>query len=475
MPFAGLRHPRCPPLTSENIFRAYDVRGVFNEDLTTGDAVGIAETFAEYLDGKGPVSVARDGRTSSPAIENAVVAGLSAGGVDVEAFGLLPIPTANFATWQGAYSAGVYVTASHNPPKYNGVRFRNPDGSGFTTENEKLKEMFFAGRRRRAGWDQLGRVKEGDAPHIVDRYTHYLLKRLPGMRSLKVVLDPGNGAAAVTAPRLFTEAGFQVRVIHGEVDGRFPDRDPHPTEKTIGALRKAVKKQGAAFGVAFDGDGDRCVFADDKGRAVQTDKVGIIVGREVARRKRGGTVLANVPCSMIVEEELEKVPGTRVQRVRVGDVFVCEAIRRHNAIFAMEISSHYFLPEFYIFDDPVLMALKVAQEVGESGQKLSEMADAIPSYPFVEKGIAAADEVKFGAVKWLVRHYRSQGLEVETTDGAKVEFGDGWGLLRASNTQPMVRLFAEAREKEALRTIVKRMERDCAKALRRAASERGGA
>jgi phosphomannomutase/phosphoglucomutase len=458
-------------LTSENIFRAYDIRGVFNEDLNTADAVGIAETFAAYLDGKGPVSVARDGRTSSPAIENAVAAGLSAGGVDVEAFGLLPIPTANFATWQGAYTAGVYVTASHNPPKYNGVRFRHPDGAGFTLENEEVKRMYFAGKRRRAAWDALGKVKEGDAPHIVDRYTHYLLKRLPGMRSLKVVLDPGNGAAAVTAPRLFTEAGFQVRVINGEVDGTFPDRDPHPTEKTIGSLRKAVKKHGAAFGVAFDGDGDRCVFADDKGRAVQTDKVGIIVAREVARRKRGGTVLANVPCSMIVEEELEKIPGTRVQRVRVGDVFVCEAIRKHNAIFAMEISSHYFLPEFYIFDDPVLMALKLAQEVGESGRKLSQMADDIPSYPFVEKGIAVADELKFDAVKWLVKQYRAEGLEVQTTDGAKVDFEDGWGLLRASNTQPMVRLFAEAKTKEALKAIVKRLEKDCAKAVRRASKK----
>lgn len=461
-------------MTSENIFRAYDIRGVFNEDLSTQDVVGIAETFAHYLNGKGPVSVARDGRTSSPAIEDAMAAGLSSGGVEVETFGLLPIPTANFATWQGVYSAGVYVTASHNPPKYNGVRFRHPDGAGFTTENDAVKQMFFEGKRRRAPWDQLGKVKVGDAPHIVDRYTHYLLKRLPGMRSLKVVLDPGNGAAAVTAPRLFAEAGFQVRVINGVIDGTFPDRDPHPTEKTTGALRKAVKKHGAALGVAFDGDGDRCVFADDKGRAVQTDKAGIIVAREVARRKRGGTILANVPCSMIVEEELEKVPGTRVQRVRVGDVFVCEAIRKYNAVFAMEISSHYFLPEFYIFDDPVLMALKLAQEVGESGQKLSELADAIPSYPFVEKGYPVADELKFEAVKWLVKHYRGQDLDVQTIDGAKVQFKDGWGLLRASNTQPMIRLFAEARTKEALKAIVRRMEKDLASARKKSGRKSGG-
>jgi phosphomannomutase/phosphoglucomutase len=457
-------------MTSENIFRAYDIRGVFNEDLFVTDAVEIGHTFAEYLGGKGPVALARDGRTSSPALEGAMAAGLAASGVQVEAFGLLPIPTANFATWQSGAKAGVYVTASHNPAQYNGVRFRHGDGSGFTTQNETIKKLFFEGRRRRAPWNKLGAIKHGDAAHIVDRYAHFLLKRLPGMRPLKVVLDPGNGAAAVTAPRLFAEAGFVVHVINGDVDGNFPNRDPHPTAKTIGGLRKAVKKEGAAFGVAFDGDGDRCVFADDRGRAVQTDKVGIIVAREIARRKRGATILANIPCSMIVEEELHKIPGTRVQRVRVGDVFVCEAIRKYDASFAMEISSHYFLPEFYIFDDPVLMALKVAQEVGESGKKLSELSDEIASYPFIEKEIPVKDEVKFKAVKWLVKYYQGKGLEVDTTDGAKVQMKNGWGLLRASNTQPMVRLFAEAKTKEGLKQIVKEMEKDCAGAVKKAAA-----
>lgn len=456
-------------MTAENIFRAYDIRGVFNEDLFAQDGVDIAQAFAHYLDGKGPVSLSRDGRTSSPTLDAAMAAGLSAAGIDVESFGLLPIPTANFATWQGSYSAGVYITASHNPAQYNGVRFRNPDGSGYTLENEKIKKLFFEGKRRNVPWDKVGALKVGDSQHLVDRYAHYLLKRLPGMRSLKVVIDPGNGASTVTAPRLFREAGFQVRVINGEIDGRFPNRDPHPTAKTITTLRQTVKKEGAAFGVAFDGDGDRCVFADDKGRAVQTDKVGIMVAREIARRKRGATILANIPCSMIVEEELEKIPGTRVQRVRVGDVFVCEAIRKYNASFAMEISSHYFLPEFYIFDDPVLMALKVAQEIGETGKKLSELSDEIPSYPFVEKGIKVKDEVKFKAVRELVKYYKDKSLEVDTTDGAKIQMKNGWGLLRASNTQPMIRLFAEAKTEADLKRIVKELEKDCGQAVKKAA------
>ena len=457
-------------MTSQNIFRAYDIRGVYNVDLFAEDAVEIAQTFAEFIGGKGPVCLARDGRTSSPALEAAVAAGLASSGVQVESFGLLPIPTANFATWQGGHAQGVYITASHNPAKYNGVRFRNSDGSGYTSQNDEIKRLFFEGKRRRVPWDQVGQIREGDADHLVDRYTHFLLKRLPGMRPLKVVLDPGNGAAAVTAARLFTEAGFVVRVINGEVDGHFPNRDPHPTEKTIGGLKKAVKKEAAAFGVAFDGDGDRCVFVDDKGRAVQTDKAGIIVAREIARRKRGATILANIPCSMIVEEELHKIPGTRVQRVRVGDVYVCEAIRKYDASFAMEISSHYFLPDFYIFDDPVLMALKVAQEIGESGKKLSELADEIPSYPFVEKEIHVKDELKFKAVKWLVKYYQGKNLQVDTTDGAKVQMKNGWGLLRASNTQPMVRLFAEAKTKRDLQRIVTEMEKDCAKAVKKAAT-----
>jgi len=182
----------------------------------------------------------------------------------------------------------------------------------------------------------------------------------------------------------------------------------------------------------------------------------------------GATILANVPCSMIVEEELEKIPGTKVQRVRVGDVFVCEAIRKYHAEFAMEISSHYFLPEFYIFDDPVLMALKVAQEIGESGKKLSELSDEIPSYPFVEKEIPVRDDLKFKAAKELVKYYKGKGYEVDTTDGAKIQMKNGWGLLRASNTQPMIRLFAEAKAKSDLSRIVKELEKDCARAVKKA-------
>jgi phosphomannomutase/phosphoglucomutase len=265
-------------------------------------------------------------------------------------------------------------------------------------------------------------------------------------------VDPGNGAAALVAPSLLERVGHEVKMIFGEVDGTFPNRSPHPTAKSLGALMEAVREHGADMGVGYDGDGDRCVFVDDKGRVVQTEKVGIIVSRDLLKDHKG-KIIANVPCSMIVEDELEKVGG-EVVRVRVGDVFVCEEIKKHKGIFAMEISAHFFLPTYYIFDDPILMTLKLAELLGGEGVPFSEVVDAIPSYPYIEEGFKCPDELKFRVNELLVEHFRMLGAKVDLTDGVKVIFEDGWAMLRPSNTQPLTRLFAEARTQERLDELV---------------------
>jgi phosphomannomutase/phosphoglucomutase len=233
---------------------------------------------------------------------------------------------------------------------------------------------------------------------------------------------------------------------------------------------QAVPAHGADMGVGYDADGDRCIFVDDRGRAVQTEKVGILVSRDLLREHKG-KVIANVPCSMIVEDELEK-DGAEVVRVRVGDVFVCEEIKRHGGIFAMEISAHFFLPTYYIFDDPMLMTLKLAQLVGADGRSLSAMVDEIPSYPFIEEGFKCPDDIKFRVNEMVEEHFRSRGARIDTTDGVKVMFEDGWAMLRPSNTQPLIRLFAEARTQERLDGLVAEFTRLFEQMRDRAASER---
>ncbi len=454
----------------ENIFRAYDIRGVFNEELTTEFGARIGEVFATFHGNEGRVAIGRDVRLSSTALESAVAAGLAAGGMDVVSVGACPIPVLNFHVSQGDYVAGVYITASHNPPEYNGIRWRNPDGSGYTDDNQRIKEMYFAGEGARPGWDRVGTVTRYPEGRAIADYTDFLAERLTAPRRLKVVVDPGNGAATLVAQDLLRRVGHEVVSLFGEVDGTFPNRSPHPTERSLGALMEAVPANGADMGVGYDADGDRCIFVDDRGRVVQTEKVGILVSRDLLREHKG-KVIANVPCSMIVEDELEK-DGAEVVRVRVGDVFVCEEIKKHGGIFAMEISAHFFLPTYYIFDDPMLMTLKLAQLVGNDGRSLSDIVDQIPSYPFIEEGFKCPDDIKFRVNELVEEHFRAQGARIDTTDGVKVIFDDGWAMLRPSNTQPLIRLFAEARTQGRLDELVDEFTRLFDEMQERAAAER---
>ncbi|MEM2869212.1 MAG: phosphoglucosamine mutase [Thermoplasmata archaeon] len=445
------------------IFRAYDVRGVVNAELTAEVMARIGAAFGTHLGGDKRVCVGRDVRTSSPSLEKAFAAGLAMTGCDVVSVGLVPIPTANFATLHMRFDAGAYITASHNPPEYNGVRFRHPDGTGYTDDNTTVRDLFFGTALRKADWRWLGRISELVAQDVIDQYIEFILDRTELEGGMKVALDPGNGASALTAPTLFQKLGAQVEVVNGEPDGTFPGRSPHPTERNLGQLQELVRSSGAAFGAAYDGDGDRVVFVDELGRVAQVEKIGIIISKRLLKERKG-RVIANVPCSMIVEDEIHKVGG-EVMRVRVGDVFVSEAIKRHGAVFAMEVSAHYFIPDFWVFDDPVLTSVKLAEILSEEKVPLSEMLDRIPSYPMTEKGIQCPDSLKFQAVEAMIVRHRKAGDKVDTTDGLKVIYEDGWGMVRPSNTQPLVRLFAEARTQERMEAIASALERELAETM----------
>ena len=450
--------------TLDRIFRAYDVRGVVNEDLTPEVMARIGVAFGTYLGGDKRVCVGRDGRTSSPMLERALTAGLASTGCAVTTAGLMPIPTSNFATLNRKFDAGAYITASHNPPEYNGIRFRHADGTGYTFENERVKEAFFSSGMKKAGWNALGGIEEADGPQIIDQYIDFIVDRSRIEGALKVALDPGNGCSVLTAPVLFRKLGASVEMVNERIDGTFPGRSPHPTEKNLGDLQALVLRTGSAFGAAYDGDGDRVVFVDEKGRVAQVEKIGIIIAKWMLRQKKG-RIIVNVPCSMIVEDEIEKAGG-EVMRVRVGDVFISEAIREHGALFAMEISAHYFVPTFWYFDDPVLTTVKLAEILAAQGTPLSALLDAIPSYPMVEKELACPDDLKFGVVDSLVEHHRRTGDRLDLTDGLKVIYEDGWGMVRPSNTQPLVRLFAEARTRPRMEQIAADMEREFTDAMK---------
>jgi phosphoglucosamine mutase len=447
----------------EHIFRAYDIRGIFNTELTADAATQIGMAFGTYLGGKGKVLVGRDPRTSSVIIENAFASGLASTGCDVFLTGMVPISTSNFKTSAGDFDAGAYITASHNPPEYNGVRFRHGDGTGYTSQNSEIKDIFLKGEFQVADWNKLGKITYLKPEDTIKEYSDLLLDKFQFDKTLKVVVDPGNGAASVVAPEFFRKLGAEVSVINEPLDGTFPGRPSEPNEKNLQELAKTVKEQGADFGAGYDGDGDRVVFVDDLGRVVQNEKIGIIISREILKQKKG-TIIANMECSMIVEREIEKAGG-KVERVRVGDVFVAEKIKETGALFAMETSAHYFTPEFYVFDDPIIISLKLGEILSNTKQKLSSMADEIPSYPKTMKNFKCKDEVKFRVMEKIIENFKGKGFELDLTDGAKVIFDDGWALLRPSNTTPLIRASVEAETEERLEELLSMVESEFNTAL----------
>ena len=447
----------------EHIFRAYDIRGIFNQELTADVATKIGMAFGTYLEGKGKVLLARDPRTSSVIIENAFASGLASTGCDVFTTGMVPIPTANFKTATGDFDAGAYITASHNPPEYNGIRFRHADGTGYTSQNGEVKEIFLEGEFRLADWNKLGKVTHIDPEETLKEYFELLLGKFNFDKKLKVAVDPGNGAASVAAPRLLGELGAEVLMINEELDGTFPGRPSEPNEKNLQELMKVVKESGADFGAGYDGDGDRVVFVDDQGRVVQNEKIGIIISREILKKEKG-TIIANMECSMIVEREIEKAGG-KVERVRVGDVFVAEKIKETEALFAMETSAHYFTPEFYGFDDPLIVTLKLGEILSKSDRSLSSMADEIPSYPKTIKNFKCSDEIKFQVMEKIVERFKDKGYELDMTDGAKVIFKDGWALVRPSNTTPLIRASVEAETEDRLNELMSMVEAEFESAM----------
>ncbi|MDP6155450.1 MAG: phosphoglucosamine mutase [Candidatus Thermoplasmatota archaeon] len=437
-----------------NIFRAYDIRGIYNEELDPIIVARIGMAFGTYLGGTGKVSLGRDGRTSSIAMEQALISGIVSTGVHVVSLGLLPIPTANYWTWKNDFTAGVYITASHNPAQYNGIRFRHPDGTGYTGGNNEIRDIYLGDRFKKADWDSLGHVSHEDSNVVIEDYLDFISRHCSYKKKLTVVIDPGNGVGTLTAPRIFKRLGMNVITINSQVDGTFPGRPSEPSAENLVDLCDMVVKSGADLGIGYDGDADRCVFVDEGGRVVQVEKVAVMLGRMIIKEHEG-PVITTVSGSMIVKEEIER-SGGEVITIRVGDVFVAEAIKEYKAAFAAEDSAHFFIPFDYSFDDPLLTSMILLELISNGTSTLGDLAHEIPSYPKTEKAHDCDDGIKFDVIEDVVKHYKALehlNLEVSTIDGARITYPDGWGLIRCSNTQPKVRITVEAHSVDRLNEL----------------------
>ncbi len=428
-----------------DIFREYDIRGLVDADLDreTVRAIGRGYGSAIAEGGGSVVAVGMDVRLSSPALAAALIDGITAAGVDVRALGVVPTPAVYFAVHQDELDGAVQVTGSHNPVEFNGFKMMKGTASFYGQDIQALRARLEKGDFRSG----RGRVVERD---IRAEYLAAMQERLRLDRPLKVVLDAGNGCAGALAPELFRRLGAQVEELYCEPDGRFPNHMPDPTlPGTLVALRERVLASGADIGLAYDGDADRLGALDEQGRILWGDQLLALFARQVLARRPGSPILFEVKCSRALIEDIE-AHGGRPVMVPTGHSIIKSRMKETGSPLAGEMSGHmFFADDWYGFDDAIYASGRLAQLVASSPRPLSALAGELPRYHATpEIRVDCPDSLKFGVVDSVRDRYRATH-EVIDVDGARVNFPDGWGLVRASNTQPVLVLRAEGTTPQA--------------------------
>jgi phosphomannomutase / phosphoglucomutase len=443
---------------SAGIFRQYDIRGIVGEDLTTEAAYAVGAAYATYVRRRGTsgaVVVGRDNRPSGKQLRDALVRGLNEHGLFVVDIGVVPTPVMYWSLHHLQVVGGIQITGSHNPSEYNGFKLCLGTQS---MHGSQLQELYAIQQR---GMTPALKATAREQPGIIDRYVADVVARTGRIsRPMKVVVDCGNGAGALVAKQLFDGLGVEMIPLFCESDGTFPNHHPDPTvEKNLVDIVAAVKKHGADIGIAFDGDADRIGVIDDEGKIIWGDHVLILYARDVlARTGKGQAIIFDVKCSQALPDEITKAGGTPVMW-KTGHSLIKDKMRELNAPIAGEMSGHMFFAEgFYGHDDAMYGAARLLAIIDKAGRSVSELLADVP--PFVstpELRVDVPEKEKFAIVDRAVKHF-SATHEVVGVDGARVLFGDGWGLIRASNTQPILVTRFEARTPERLQQIRDEME-----------------
>jgi len=427
-----------------HIFRAYDIRGVFNRDLSVDLMARIGAAAASYA-GENFI-VGCDVRGSSPALKAALSAGIMSAGFNVYDIGVIPIGAAFFAVLELKKGDLAYVTASHLPPEWNGVKFC--DSSGYYYEPDDIymiRDLVISGNYRRAGWDAAGRVEDVE---ILESYVEFLEDLTRG-GELKVVLDLGNGATALVAPRIYRDLGFKVFTLFDDIHPGFPGRGSEPTPEALGRLCREVKRREADLGMAFDGDGDRVVFVDDRGRPLLPEQAAIVLLESWGVK---GPVVISVDASKILEDYVRS-RGGKIIRIPVGHTFMVRTVTEKKALLGVEHSGHFAIGGFSRFDDGILASLKFCEAVVSLGKPISEVVPR--AYAMKQAKVRVDDQIKFDVVNTVKDMLERKYGSVCAIDGVRIDGENFWVLVRASNTEPIVRVTVEAEKEEEAERILR--------------------
>jgi phosphomannomutase / phosphoglucomutase len=425
----------------KRLFGTNGVRGVIGRDLTPELVMTIGQSLGCMR--KGRIAVGRDTRTSGDMLVAAMKSGLLACGCDVVDCGILPTPALQYLVKEH-FDGGAMITASHNPPEYNGVKIIEPDGTEMGDEETiRLEELIFSRSFSPLPWDQTGH--EHPAPTLIDEYVTAITGRFssqPG-KGMTVVADPGSGPACLTTPRILTGLGCRVITINGQMDGTFPGRLPEPSIEGLKPCAALVVSSGAAFGVAHDGDADRAVFIDEKGRFIEENQEFALMARQVCRDQKG-VIVTPVSTGQIVEIVAGQ-EGCTVEYTAVGSIYVARTMRslisrgRH-VVFGGEGNGGLIFPDHQFCRDGGMTAAMMVQVLATTKKSLSELVDALPKRCIIKDKISAQDHARILAS--LKTAYAADRLD--ETDGIKIFRGSSWALIRASGTEPIIRIIIDA-------------------------------
>jgi phosphomannomutase/phosphoglucomutase len=435
-----------------HIFREYDIRGLSDEELTDGAVRTIGAAYGTYLSEKGVFSVTAggDARLSTPRIKAAFIEGLTQTGISVTDIGMTATPVFYWSLHHFKVNGGVMVTGSHNPPEFNGLKLALGKATIWGDEIRKVYGIIETGGIKLSM--TKGALRETD---ISGLYTEMLTSKIKlGPRKLKVVTDSGNGTGGIYAPEFLRNIGAEVVELFSEPDGHFPNHHPDPTKREyLPALTAAVLQNHADAGIGFDGDSDRIGVVDDKGNMIFGDQLMALYWREILGRHPGALAIIEVKSSMMLPQEVTRLGGNPIWW-KSGHSLVKAKMKEENALFAGEVSGHmFFADEYYGYDDAFYAAGRLLRILSNTGANLSDLIAELPSYPSTaETRFPCPDSLKFGIVD-RVRESALKDMEAITVDGVRMIYKDGWGLLRASNTQPILVARAEGITEEALEAI----------------------
>ncbi len=447
---------------SPTILREYDIRGQIGKNLSEDDAFAVGCAFGTYVRRKGGkrVSVGYDGRASSPGYADAVIAGLTSTGLDVDAIGLGPTPMLYYAVKDSSADAGVMITGSHNPSDYNGFKMTLLNGPVY---GEMIQEL---GHIAATGDFETGQGKVTNID-LQDKYVARLMRDIAPLKDMKVAWDCGNGAAGEIVRRLVKKLPGQHILLFDEIDGTFPNHHPDPTvDDNLADLIRVVKEQKCDLGVAFDGDADRIGAVDEQGNVLRCDTLITVYAKDVLTRHPGATIVGDVKCSQVMYDEIERMGGKPIMW-KTGHSLIKAKMAAEKSPLSGELSGHIFFGDgWYGFDDGIYCALRLLKEVSKATGPASSLIAHLPPICNTPEIRFEVDEAhKFDLVARVVSSVKAQAkadpsISVNDIDGARVMTPDGWWLIRASNTQNVLVTRAEAKTPAALEKLKSMVQRE---------------